>query len=158
MVTENWQHLMKFLSDRSNSGILCFQTTTSLANHNAKIIKVGYLLKLDIRKLYVLLHSRWWRDFISAVLTYKFWIFLEKTFYVGAFVIHFLHLVHRIEFLPTPDIKTLHGDFAVPFLTLSSWYLHCMILDFCKLTLKPWFSRLGFQTRNFFLSSLIGSA
>ena len=53
-----------------------------------KIAKLGNLLKLDIRKLSVLLHNRWRREVPSTGLTHKIRIFLEITLCMGAFVMY----------------------------------------------------------------------
>lgn len=58
VVTEDYRKLMKFLPGKSNSSIHSIHATT-LSNHITMIAKLGYLLKLNIKKLYVQLCNRW---------------------------------------------------------------------------------------------------
>ena len=89
MVTEAWQQLMKFLQGISDSEIHYIHVTTTLANHITNTTKLCSLLKLDIRKLQVFLCCyRGLKELVNAVLTYKIGIFLERTCYVGTFVMY----------------------------------------------------------------------
>ena len=86
-----------------------------------KIAKLGNLLKLDIRKLSVLLHNRWRREVPSTGLTHKIRIFLEITLCMGAFcdVSISYTLYKRLNFYQHKSMRTLHENFPASFFTLS---------------------------------------
>ena len=83
MVAENWQQLMKFLPPRTNSSIHSIHATTIISNHITKVTKLDYLLKVDIRKVQVLLHNRGWRKLVCSAS-------LGETFCICAFVMYLL--------------------------------------------------------------------
>lgn len=140
VVTEDYRKLMKFLPGKSNSRIHSIHATT-LANHITMITKLGYLLKLNIKKLYVQLCNRWWRKLVNAVLTNKIGILLERMVYTGAFFTNPL-LTLSIENRISAYTWSISTTLQIYFFTLPSWYLQSMIFIFFALIFKPWLSRL----------------